>query len=70
MRELAQPLLLNTSDPQAVSNVIEDLNSAIEGVCHLVSFYELVSKTKSGSDFHTLLAANVEDSCQWVSIIL
>ena len=44
----------------------EHLQSLIDGVCKLVSSYELVSRVDSGSDLHVLLAANLEDSCNWV----
>ena len=40
--------------------------SVLEGVCDLVSVYELISKVDSGSDLHTLLTQNVVDSCTWV----
>ena len=43
------------------------LPSVLEGVCDLVSVYELISKVDSGSDLHTLLIENVIDSCKWVS---
>ena len=43
------------------------LPSVLEGVCDLVSVYELISKVDSGSDLHTLLTENVVDSCTWVS---
>ena len=73
VREMEQPplVILNTTetDPAAEDSDVNGLHSVIEGVCRLVSFYELVSKTESGSDLHTLLAANVEDSCHWVSIM-
>lgn len=45
----------------------ENLLTLMEGVCELVTFYEHVSRTNSGSQLHTLLTANVKDSCQWVS---
>lgn len=45
----------------------ENLQTLMEGVCELVTFYEHVSRTNSGSRLHTLLTANVKDSCQWVS---
>ena len=44
------------------------LRSVLEGVCDLVSVYELISKVDSGSDLHTLLMQNVVDSCNWVRI--
>ena len=43
------------------------LPSVLEGVCDLVSVYELISKVDSGSDLHTLLIENVVDSFNWVS---
>lgn len=39
----------------------------MEGVCELVAFYEHVSRTENGSLLHTLLTANVEESCEWVN---
>lgn len=44
-----------------------NLHTLMEGVCELVTFYELVSRTNNGSLLHTLLTANIKDSCQWVS---
>ena len=43
------------------------LLETIEGVCQLVMLHEHVARTDAGSDLHTVLAANVEDSCHWVS---
>lgn len=69
---MAQPLLVNTSNVHTAvedSDIVDGLHSLIDGVCKLVSFYELVSRAQSGSHLHILLTANMEDSCRWVSII-
>ena len=44
------------------------LRSVLEGVCDLVSVYDLISKVDNVSDLHTLLTQNVVDSCNWVRI--
>lgn len=62
MQEREQrPPLVNTS------SVGVSLQTLMEGVCELVAFYEHVSRTNNGSQLHSLLTANVKDSCQWVS---
>ena len=69
-REMAEPPLVNTTDYQGAgdgASADEDLDSVIDSVCKLVSLYELVSSTNSGSNLHTVLSANLEDSCNWVS---
>ena len=68
--EMANPPLVNTTDYQgtgADSSVDQKLDSLMDAVCKLVSFYELVASTSSGSRLHAVLTANVEDSCNWVS---
>ena len=68
-REMAEPPLVNTTDTSGGNATVdEDLDSVIDSVCKLVSLYELVSSTRhGGSDLRAVLAANLEDSCNWVS---
>ena len=72
VREMSQPPLVNTtSQPGAGegSNTEQDLDTIMDAVCKVVSYYELVSSVDSGSDLHAILTANVEDSCNLVGII-
>ena len=63
LQEAAQPPLVSVlSDSEN-----QDIQNVLDGVCELVSFFELVSEAESGSTLHELLAAIVKDSCQWVS---
>lgn len=59
--EIVKPLLVNST---AANN-----SDVIDGLCNLVSFYELVSRAKPDSQLHAILTATVEESCHWVSRI-
>lgn len=68
VREIAlRPPLVNTSVSSDDDDSNGNLHALMKGVCELVTFYEHVSRTESGSLLHTLLTANMNDSCQWVS---
>lgn len=72
-REMADPPLVNTTDYQSTqddTSTDQGLESLIDAVCKLVSFHELVSSTDGGSTLHAVLSANVEDSCNWVSVYI
>ena len=69
VREMAQPPLLNTSAAGEDSVIDQNLDTLIDAVCKVVSFYEMVSNTITGSELHAVLTANVEDSCHLVGDI-
>ena len=66
LREMSQPPLVNTLNGDSENQDVENL---IDGVCELITFFELVSGADSTSDstFQALLSAVVKDSCLWVS---
>ena len=43
------------------------LRSLLEGVCDLVSVYELISKVDKSSDLQIILTQSIMDSCNWVT---
>ena len=63
LQEVAQPPLVNILS----ESENQDIQNVLDGVCELVSFFELVSEAESGSTLHAILTAIVKDSCQWVS---
>ena len=46
----------------------EHLHIILDGVCELLTVYELVAKVNLNSDLTALLGQNIQDSCNWVSI--
>ena len=51
------------------SSELEHLESVLEGVCELLSIYDLISRVDTrGSDLYLLFTQNIVDSCIWVSI--
>ena len=60
-----EPLVaVNRSNPSS-----ELLQSLLEGVCELLSVYDLISRVvdTNSSDLYLLLTQNIVDSCIWVS---
>ena len=59
-------------------NVSSNLQAIIDNICELVAVYELVSKVnytnenliENNINITTLLAQNIQDSCNWVSRVL
>ena len=45
----------------------ELLQSVLDGVCDLLSIYDLLSRVDNCSDLYLLLTQNMVDSCTWVS---
>ena len=64
-----EPLVsVNKSNSSSESEYLE---SVLEGVCDLLSIYDLISRVDThGSDLYLFLTQNIVDSCIWVSIYI
>ena len=56
---------MSINDSAALPELLDGL---LDGVCDLLSVYELISRVDNSSDLYLLLTQNMIDSCNWVSI--
>ena len=52
----------------ALLNITAEVEGILSGVCHLLEMQELVAKVDSESNLHTIIEANILDSCHWVRL--